>query len=66
MIRTEVLTLLRNEVLTFTGFSKLMTYTDNADLNKKNESWKQFYNFNRSHGACNVNQILRSTNYIHE
>ena len=32
-------------------FYQLLTYTDDVDLNKKLESWEQFYNFDRPHGA---------------
>ncbi|MBC8485551.1 MAG: IS481 family transposase [Bacteroidetes bacterium] len=32
-------------------FYQLLTYTDDVDLNRKLESWEQFYNFNRPHGA---------------
>ncbi len=32
-------------------FYQLLTYTDNVDLNKKLETWEQFYNFDRPHGA---------------
>jgi transposase InsO family protein len=32
-------------------FYQLLTYTDDVDLNNKLESWEQFYNFNRPHGA---------------
>ena len=32
-------------------FYQLLTYTDDVDLNKKLESWEQFYNFYRPHGA---------------
>ena len=32
-------------------FYQLLTYTDDIDLNKKLESWDQFYNFHRPHGT---------------
>ena len=32
-------------------FYQLLTYTDDVDLNKKLETWEQFYNFDRPHGA---------------
>jgi len=32
-------------------FYQLLTYTDDVDLNKKLESWEQFYNFDRPHGT---------------
>jgi transposase InsO family protein len=32
-------------------FYRLLTYTDDVDLNEKLEKWEQFYNFNRPHGA---------------
>ncbi len=32
-------------------FYQLLNYTDDVDLNKKLESWEQFYNFYRPHGA---------------
>ena len=32
-------------------FYQLLTYTDDVDLNKKLESWEQFYNFDRPHTA---------------
>jgi transposase InsO family protein len=32
-------------------FYQLLKYTDDVDLNKKLESWEQFYNFDRPHGA---------------
>jgi transposase InsO family protein len=32
-------------------FYQLLTYTDDVDLNKKLETWNQFYNFDRPHGA---------------
>jgi len=32
-------------------FYQLLTYTDDVDLNKKLETWENFYNFNRPHGA---------------
>jgi hypothetical protein len=34
-------------------FYQLLFYTDAVDLNKKLESWENFYNFNRPHGAHN-------------
>jgi transposase InsO family protein len=44
-------------------FYQLLTYTDDVDLNKKLESWEQFYNFDRPHGAFEGNtpyETLRS------
>jgi len=32
-------------------FYQLLTYTDDVDLNKKLETWEQFYNFDRPHGS---------------
>jgi transposase InsO family protein len=32
-------------------FYQLLSYTDDVDLNKKLDSWEQFYNFDRPHGA---------------
>jgi transposase InsO family protein len=32
-------------------FYQLLTYTDDIDLNRKLESWEQFYNFDRPHGS---------------
>jgi hypothetical protein len=32
-------------------FYHLLTYTDDVDLNKKLETYEQFYNFDRPHGA---------------
>ena len=32
-------------------FYQLLTYTDDVDLNKKLETWEQFYNFDRPHCA---------------
>ena len=32
-------------------FYQLLSYTDDVDLNKKLESWEQFYNFDRPHGS---------------
>jgi len=32
-------------------FYQLLSYTDDVDLNKKLESWEQFYNFHRPHGS---------------
>ncbi|MFC2089043.1 IS481 family transposase [Calditrichota bacterium] len=32
-------------------FYQLLTYKDDVDLNKKMESWEQFYNFDRPHRA---------------
>lgn len=32
-------------------FYQLLKYTDDVDLNKKLAAWKEFYNFNRPHGA---------------
>lgn len=29
---------------------QLLSYTDDVDINKKLEQWKNFYNFNRPHG----------------
>jgi transposase InsO family protein len=34
-------------------FYQLLSYSDDVDLNKKLESWENFYNFNRPHGAHN-------------
>jgi transposase InsO family protein len=43
--------------------SALALLTDDADLNKKLESWERFYNFKRPHGAFEGNtpyETLRS------
>ena len=32
-------------------FYQLLSYTDDVDLNKKLETWEQFYNFHRPHGS---------------
>ncbi len=34
-----------------TDFYQLLSFTDDADLNKKIEYWEQFNNFDRPHGA---------------
>ena len=44
-------------------FHRLLAYTEDVDLNRKLEEWKQFYNFSRPHRAFGGKapyEVLRS------